>query len=91
MTITASRIAAISLVCVPTPDQNRAVEFYESLRNMQGRVYLHGSGEAYEHPELEEDWIHGMHGIVSSPDNKILAIEHAEQYSVWYIGPVLQP
>jgi catechol 2,3-dioxygenase-like lactoylglutathione lyase family enzyme len=31
MTITASRIAAISLVCVPTPDQNKAVEFYESL------------------------------------------------------------
>ena len=31
MTITATRIAAISLVCVPTPDQDRAIEFYESL------------------------------------------------------------
>ena len=31
MTITATRIAAISLVCVPTPDQDGAVRFYESL------------------------------------------------------------
>ena len=31
MTITATRIAAISLVCLPTPDQDRAIEFYESL------------------------------------------------------------
>src|SRR5262249_57836664 len=31
MTMTATRIAAISLVCVPTPDQDRAIEFYESL------------------------------------------------------------
>jgi predicted enzyme related to lactoylglutathione lyase len=28
---TASRIGAISLVCVPTPDQDRAVAFYESI------------------------------------------------------------
>jgi predicted enzyme related to lactoylglutathione lyase len=28
---TTSRIGAISLVCVPTPDQDRAIEFYESL------------------------------------------------------------
>src|SRR5215831_18737066 len=31
MTITATRIAAISLVCVPTQEQDRAIEFYESL------------------------------------------------------------
>jgi catechol 2,3-dioxygenase-like lactoylglutathione lyase family enzyme len=31
MPITATRIAAISLVCLPTPDQDRAIEFYESL------------------------------------------------------------
>jgi predicted enzyme related to lactoylglutathione lyase len=28
---TSSRIGAISLVCVPTPDQDRAIVFYESL------------------------------------------------------------
>jgi catechol 2,3-dioxygenase-like lactoylglutathione lyase family enzyme len=28
---TSSRIGAISLVCVPTPDQDRAIAFYESL------------------------------------------------------------
>ena len=32
------------------------VEFYESLRSMQGRVYSHGSEDAYGPPELEEDW-----------------------------------
>jgi catechol 2,3-dioxygenase-like lactoylglutathione lyase family enzyme len=31
MSITATRIHQISLVCVPTPDQDRAIEFYESL------------------------------------------------------------
>ena len=31
MTTTATRIRQISLVCVPTPDQDRAVEFYEGL------------------------------------------------------------
>lgn len=31
MTTTATRIGAINLVCVPTPDQDRAIEFYESL------------------------------------------------------------
>ena len=31
MTTTATRIGQISLVCVPTPDQDRAIEFYERL------------------------------------------------------------
>ena len=31
MPITATRIRGISLVCVATPDQDRAIEFYESL------------------------------------------------------------
>lgn len=31
MTTTATRIGAINLVCVPTPDQDRAIEFYQSL------------------------------------------------------------
>ncbi|MCW2540146.1 MAG: Glyoxalase/bleomycin resistance protein/dioxygenase [Frankiales bacterium] len=31
MPITATRIREISLVCVPTVDQDRAIEFYESL------------------------------------------------------------
>ena len=31
MSITATRIREISLVCVPTPEQDRAIEFYESL------------------------------------------------------------
>jgi catechol 2,3-dioxygenase-like lactoylglutathione lyase family enzyme len=31
MTTTATGIRQISLVCVPTPDQDRAIEFYESL------------------------------------------------------------
>jgi len=31
MPITATGIRQISLVCVPTPDQDRGIEFYESL------------------------------------------------------------
>ena len=31
MSTTATRIRQISLVCVPTPDQDRAIEFYESM------------------------------------------------------------
>jgi predicted enzyme related to lactoylglutathione lyase len=31
MTTTATRIRQISLVCVPTVDQDRAIEFYESV------------------------------------------------------------
>jgi catechol 2,3-dioxygenase-like lactoylglutathione lyase family enzyme len=31
MALTATRIGAISLVCVPTPDQDTAIAFYESL------------------------------------------------------------
>ena len=31
MSTTATRIGQISLVCVPTPDQDRAIEFYESI------------------------------------------------------------
>lgn len=31
MSTTATRIRHISLVCIPTPDQDRAVEFYEKV------------------------------------------------------------
>lgn len=31
MALTATRIGAINLVCVPTPDQDAAIAFYESL------------------------------------------------------------
>jgi catechol 2,3-dioxygenase-like lactoylglutathione lyase family enzyme len=31
MSTTSTRVRQISLVCVPTPDQDRAVEFYESI------------------------------------------------------------
>jgi predicted enzyme related to lactoylglutathione lyase len=31
MSTTATRIRQISLVCVPTPDQDHAIEFYESV------------------------------------------------------------
>lgn len=31
MSTTATRISQISLVCVTTPDQDRAIEFYESI------------------------------------------------------------
>jgi predicted enzyme related to lactoylglutathione lyase len=31
MSVTATRIRQISLICVPTVDQDRAIEFYESI------------------------------------------------------------
>lgn len=31
MTTTATRIRSLCLVCVPTPDQDRAIDFYEKL------------------------------------------------------------
>ena len=37
------------------------------------------------------DWIYGMHDIAFSPDNKIIAIEHGEQVSLWNVSPVVQP
>ncbi|MGB8984115.1 MAG: WD40 repeat domain-containing protein [Anaerolineales bacterium] len=42
-------------------------------------------------PDFGTDWIYGMHDIVFSPDNTILAIEHQEQISLWNIGPIIQP
>jgi WD40 repeat protein len=42
-------------------------------------------------PDFGTDWTYGMHNIVFSPDNKILAIEHQEQITLWNIGPVVQP
>ncbi len=42
-------------------------------------------------PDFGTDWIYGMHDIIFSPDNKILAIEHGEQVSLWNIAPVTQP
>ena len=31
MSVTATGLRGLSLVCIPTPDQDRAVEFYESI------------------------------------------------------------
>lgn len=31
MSVTANRVRQISLVCLPTPDQDRAIAFYESI------------------------------------------------------------
>lgn len=31
MTVTGAQLSEISLVCIPTPDQDRAIEFYESI------------------------------------------------------------
>ena len=42
-------------------------------------------------PNFGYDWIYGMHGIVFSPDNTILAIEHQEQVTLWNISPVVHP
>jgi WD40 repeat protein len=42
-------------------------------------------------PEFGTDWIYGLHDITFSPDNRILAIEHGEQVSLWNISPVTQP
>lgn len=36
-TTTATGIRGISLVCVPTPDQDKAIEFYESLGSAPAR------------------------------------------------------
>ena len=43
MSTTATRIGTISLVCLPTPDQDRAIAFYESLGFEL--CMLHRSGE----------------------------------------------
>ena len=42
-------------------------------------------------PDLGGAWIYSMNHIVFSPDNKILAIDHQEQISLWNISPVIEP
>lgn len=41
-------------------------------------------------PDFGGAWVYAMHDIAFSPNNKILAIEHEEQISLWNIGPVIQ-
>ena len=63
MTTTATRIGAINLVCVPTPDQDRAIEFYESL-GFQKRTDI-PMGESYRWVEVYPP--EGSTGIALAP------------------------
>jgi len=42
-------------------------------------------------PDFGPDWAYGMNGIVFSPDNTMLAIQHGSQVSLWNIRPFVQP
>jgi catechol 2,3-dioxygenase-like lactoylglutathione lyase family enzyme len=51
MSTTATRIRTISLICLATPDQDRAIEFYESI-GFEKRTDMAFGGGAYRWVEV---------------------------------------
>jgi catechol 2,3-dioxygenase-like lactoylglutathione lyase family enzyme len=64
MTITASRIGQISLVCVTTTDQDRSIEFYERVLGFETRTDV-PFGEDYRWVEVYPP--SGSTGIALAP------------------------
>jgi catechol 2,3-dioxygenase-like lactoylglutathione lyase family enzyme len=64
MSTTATRIRQISLVCVPTIEQDRAIEFYESL-GFEKRTDIAFGGGAYRWVEVYPP--EGATGIALAP------------------------
>jgi catechol 2,3-dioxygenase-like lactoylglutathione lyase family enzyme len=64
MPITATRIREINLVCVPTTDQDRAIEFYEAL-GFEKRTDMAFGGGAYRWVEVYPP--EGTTGIALAP------------------------
>ena len=63
MSTTATHIRQINLVCVPTPDQERAIEFYESI-GFEKRTDV-AMGDAYRWVEVYPP--EGTTGIALAP------------------------
>ncbi len=64
MSTTATRIRQISLVCVPTPDQDRAIDFYESV-GFEKRTDTSFGGGSYRWVEVYPP--EGSTGIALAP------------------------
>jgi catechol 2,3-dioxygenase-like lactoylglutathione lyase family enzyme len=63
MTVTATGIREMCLVCVPTPDQDRAIEFYESIGFEKRTDTPFGGGYRWVEVYLPE----GATGIALAP------------------------
>jgi catechol 2,3-dioxygenase-like lactoylglutathione lyase family enzyme len=63
MTVTASRLKSVCLVCVPTPDQDRAIAFYESIGFEKRADTPFGDGYRWVEVYLPE----GTTGIALAP------------------------
>jgi catechol 2,3-dioxygenase-like lactoylglutathione lyase family enzyme len=63
MTVIATGIRQIGLVCIPTPDQDRAIEFYESLGFEKRTDTPFGSGQRWVEVYPPE----GVTGIALAP------------------------
>jgi catechol 2,3-dioxygenase-like lactoylglutathione lyase family enzyme len=74
MSITATGIRQISLVCVATPDQDRAIEFYESLGFEKRTDTPFGGGYRWVEVYLPE----GTTGIALAPPQPGQPVEAAQ-------------
>jgi predicted enzyme related to lactoylglutathione lyase len=72
MTKTATRVRAISLVCVPTVDQDRAVAFYESI-GFEKRTDVAFGGSSYRWVEVYPP--EGVTGVALAPPPQERAVE----------------
>src|ERR1039458_9573139 len=72
MTKTATRVRAISLVCVPTVDQDRAVAFYESI-GFEKRTDVAFGGSSYRWVEVSPP--EGVTGVALAPPPQERAVE----------------
>jgi predicted enzyme related to lactoylglutathione lyase len=72
MSKTATRVRAISLVCVPTVDQDRAVAFYESI-GFEKRTDVAFGGGSYRWVEVYPP--EGVTGVALAPPPQERAVE----------------
>ena len=75
MSITATGIRQISLVCVPTPDQDGAIAFYESL-GFEKRTDIAFGGDSYRWVEVYPP--EGTTGIALAPPRPGTEVTPAE-------------
>jgi predicted enzyme related to lactoylglutathione lyase len=74
MSATATRIRQIGLVCVPTPDQDRAIEFYEKVGFEKRTDTPFGGGYRWVEVYPPE----GTTGIALAPPRAGVEVEPAE-------------
>lgn len=70
------------MACARIIDNKQAIELWNTQNQKVIYTFI---------PDFEKDWLYSLYGIAFSPDNKILAIAHNDQISLWNLRPVVQP